>query len=205
MSAVSSAIWKLRACSVVSVAGRPGLGAQTGDVDALVDHRFDDLDIAPGALGSGAHFGAHVRGDLVAGFVTPHVDRGGRTHSAGPSHNDLVAGQGDERSGGDRPFVDEGDRLRLAIEDGVADDRSRVDAAAEGVDFKDDGVCSSRVGVFDHALDKGGDAGIDHPFELHVDVIHRLRGATGDGEQERGEQRGEKGSFHMLRRIQRLF
>ena len=77
-------------------------------------------------------------------------------------HDDLVAGQRDERPSRNRPLIDKGDGHGFGVEDGVADHSGRIDAPAKGVDLKDDRVGLGFVGVGDHALDKGRHARVDH-------------------------------------------
>ena len=99
-------------------------------------------------------------------------------------HVDAVRRERDERTGRDRPLVDEGDRSDIRADDRVADGDGGVEPAAERVDLVDDEIESAVQGLARAPFDERSETELDLAFDR--DDEHATgRGDDGDG---RGEQ-----------------
>jgi hypothetical protein len=116
---------------------------QVGDHHIRVDHGFRDVRRAAASFGGRAELLSHVRDRLFSGLhghatSLPGVHRCRSADRAAAGHVDAVCSQTDQRSGGNRPLVDERHGVRRTSQQCVANLHGGVHAATQGVDLQHD-------------------------------------------------------------------
>ena len=76
-------------------------------------------------------------------------------------------------------------RRMEGVQERVPNADGRIDPSTEGVNLKNDRIDLGGLGIFNNPLDKSRHTGIDHAFDLDIDMIDRLSLGTARQQQQR--------------------